>query len=482
MSSKRPRSDGSTMSPHLGAKKSPKFHGTGRHEALDATSTDNDHFLQKYSLDDLRRLTQKQIALGMLDPRHIDGFLENEKIDENRDKVICMLDSKIKWTSYPIRNQEFLFPHFMKNPVYLASGGFGVVVKCFRYGQPVAVKKVAIPDEEDWEMALRLLRELVILKQAKKMEVRHVCKIIDIFGDHRAKTPMELDSIYIVMPLYVPGALDSFNITDAATFKIIAGHSLSALHFLHVHRIMHRDIKKENIFYDAAKKRAYLADLGQARTWNAVMSGNGEVGTRCYLSPEILQGQPYDYRSDVYSLGIAWYEALCCPGNKSLYPFGRSGGTAHIAMQRAMDPIQTKSRRNRNIKEPYGAWANDRWKALQDKKIEFEEESLITIVEQCLMFDPRKRADTAKLFEIPYFFEFVTKLDPLDLREVDTASYTEIKRRIFDLQHGSCSHASQPNRSPSPEPVTAADRKARFMKMCSMAVEYFEDSGSESSG
>jgi len=426
--------------------------------------------LDRYSLDDLRRLTRKLLALDVIKPDHIAKFVEDEPKDV-ADRVLCMYDEKLKWNLYNIRNEDFNLPDFMRNPVYLARGGFGTVIKCFRYREPVAVKKVDVPDARHWEMALRLLRELVVMKQAKKMNQRHICKIIDIFGDPSVKNAEDMKSIFIVMPLYKPGALEGVKVDTPSMFKTIAGHTLSALHFLHIHKIMHRDIKKENIFFDGKKNRAYLADLGQARTLvPGKMSGRGEVGTRCYLSPEILQGNDYEYKSDVYSLGQAWYESLCMEGDDSLYPYKRSGGQEHIDMQRAMDPIQFKSGEKSGA---FASWAVERWKALEDVKNSWKEEAVVNIIEHTLMFDPKNRFDTKQLFQLPYFFPFISQERVMDLREVETNDYKEIKQRIFDLQHGSCLRENTVHAS-SGKPAVKKDRKSQLQKMCSMAVQYFD--------
>jgi len=438
--------------------------------------------LERYSIDDLRRVVQKQIELNILDANTIESYLEGDN-QEDEEKLLCMMDQSIQWTKYRIKNQDFDFPHFMRNPVYLASGGFGTVVKCFRYGKPVAVKKVAIPEEDDWEMALRLLREIVILKQAKKVKQRHVSKIIDIFGDRHAKTPDELKSIFIVMPLYIPGSLEYFEVEDLQTFKIIAGHTVNALHFLHAHKIMHRDIKKENIFYHAATQKAYLADLGQARRFQEKgMSGNGEIGTRCYLAPEIMQGKDYDYTADVYSLGQSWYEMLCLSDNKTLFPYSQSGGKRHIEMARTLDEYAVKKREGRLTQEDINSmsFAHSRWELCYEKKDLWRDENIVHILEQSLKFLPTERADTTTLLTDPFFREFRTEIIKVDLREVESDDYDEIKQRIFDLQHGSC-HISGEHEcgggvlsglfGGAKQP---ASRKRPIRRMCSLAVQYFD--------
>jgi len=339
----------------------------------------------------------------------------------------------------------------------------------------VAVKKVSIPDRHDWEMALRLLREIVILKQAKKVGQRHVCKIIDIFGERNARTPDELNNIFIVMPLYTPGSIESVNVNTLSLYKTIAGHTLNALNFLHKHKIMHRDIKKENIFFHEASQKAYLADLGQARRYHNVMSGNGEVGTRCYLSPEILEGKPYDYRSDVYSLGLSWYEMLCLSDNKTLFPYGKSGGKTHLEMQKAFANYGKHKREGTLDAMPpseFCEFAQKKWGLVEEKVRDWKEENLFTITEGMMKFDQTKRYDTNVLFELPFFADFKTDFAEVDLKEVETDDYDEIKTRIFDLQHGNCTIFDSAASSSAGLP--GAPKAPIFRKACSMAVEYFD--------
>lgn len=432
-----------------------------KYQTIVPSYDEEDNFLAKYSLDDLRRFARKLMVLGVVDEAQVDNYVKDDGINENTEKVLCTYDEKLEWTTFDIKSTAFTFPEFMTNPVYLASGGFGTVVKCFRYGEPVAVKKVDVPDEDDWEMALRLLRELVVMKQAKKTNCRHICKIIDIFGDPAVKKPSDLKQLYIVMPLYKPGAVDTIEVTDPKLFKTIAGHSLSALHFLHRHKIMHRDIKKENIFYDKKKNRAYLADLGQARRWNGDnMSGANECGTRGYISPEMLQGKKYDYKSDVYSLGQSWYEIACLPSSKIL--FANTKTKEAISMQKALDPIATKLR-GPDSNDPHAAWANEKWAMLEEKKKQWKEDALVSVIELTLMFDPANRADTSRLLEVPYFFPFVSQERTMDLRAVETDNYDEIMQRIFDLQHGSCKHNAK----------VSSGKSDSLQRMCSIAVQYF---------
>jgi hypothetical protein len=84
------------------------------------------------------------------------------------------------------------------------------------------------------------------------------------------------------------------------------------LGYAHAHQVIHRDIKPGNVLF-RADGTAVVADFGIAKaldmTRAQTMAGM-IVGTPSYMSPEQVQGQPLDGRSDLYSLGIMFYQML----------------------------------------------------------------------------------------------------------------------------------------------------------------------------
>ena len=90
-----------------------------------------------------------------------------------------------------------------------------------------------------------------------------------------------------------------------------------ALHHAHTRRfssgevgLVHRDISPGNILVEKENGFVKLSDFGVAATVSAAQGEGGFCGKIAYAAPEVLLGEPVDFRADVYSLGLVAYELM----------------------------------------------------------------------------------------------------------------------------------------------------------------------------
>lgn len=126
---------------------------------------------------------------------------------------------------------------------------------------------------------------------------------------------------YLAMEILSGGDLKekiTKGLNERDTFTIMLDVA-QALEHAHKRGVLHRDIKPENILFHEDGK-AVLVDFGIAKAQNRVSKftkAGAVVGTPHYMSPERIMGKTVDERSDLYALGVVFYEMLI---GKKVFP------------------------------------------------------------------------------------------------------------------------------------------------------------------
>ena len=125
-----------------------------------------------------------------------------------------------------------------------------------------------------------------------------------------------IEDDYVIILEYIDGQSLKTLIQEKGPFNQMEAikyfkQILRGLNYAHSLNIIHRDIKPGNILV-TKRGQVKLSDFGIAKilgTWESARGGF-VMGTPCYSSPELLSGGQIDSRTDIYSVGITFYEML----------------------------------------------------------------------------------------------------------------------------------------------------------------------------
>ena len=189
----------------------------------------------------------------------------------------------------------------------LGEGGMGAVYKALdrEVERTVALKLIRPELASNPAILARFKQELLTSSQVTH---RNVIRIYDI---------SEADGVKFITMEFVEGHDLRRVLTDNGKLPIekaveIIRQVCLALDAAHSVGIIHRDLKPQNIMQEAKTGRILVMDFGLART----MGGDGMtqtgalLGTIEYMSPEQSMGKALDQRSDIFALGLIFYELL----------------------------------------------------------------------------------------------------------------------------------------------------------------------------
>ncbi|UBH09508.1 Stk1 family PASTA domain-containing Ser/Thr kinase [Macrococcus armenti] len=222
---------------------------------------------------------------------------------------------------------------------YIGGGGMSSVylAEDIILNQHVAVKIINIPHIDVDRAVQRFEREV---QNATTLSHPNIVKVLDIDEDER--------HYYMIME-YVDGPTLHEYIKEngplsAEEAVFFAKQILRGIEHAHSHRIVHRDIKPQNILM-TEQKELKISDFGIARALSetAMTQTNHIMGSVHYLSPEQAKGVRTDESSDIYSIGIVLYEML------TGHPPFEGESAVSIAIKHIQDAIPSVRTENKSI-------------------------------------------------------------------------------------------------------------------------------------
>ena len=192
----------------------------------------------------------------------------------------------------------------------LGSGSFGCVyeAKNTTFGNKVAMKVIK-KDKENELDELEIRNEINILKQ---LSHPNIVKIYEFY--------ISENHYYIITEFCKEGELFSYikNKYSERQLAVLFYQVFSGLWYLHENKILHRDIKLENIMIDGKEKDkstgeelfwAKIIDFGTAKLFEKNKKEKDVVGSSYYIAPEVLK-QNYNEKCDTWSVGVILYMTL----------------------------------------------------------------------------------------------------------------------------------------------------------------------------
>jgi len=339
-------------------------------------------------------------------------------------------------------------PHFGDVAQYrelnaIGTGAYGTVYRAedIKRNEIVAMKKVRIALTEDG-VPMSVLREISLLRHLGKYNHPNIVRLVDICHGDRRPGDREM-VLYLVfehmeqdLAVYLercpqPGLGED-------KMKDLLWQLLCGVDFLHSHRIVHRDIKPQNVLLgrDGALK---LADFGLARIYdfNALLTST--VVTLWYRAPEVLLGTTYATPVDVWSVGCILAELIT---RKPLFPGQYEVDQLGKIFEVLGTPVEADWPEDSAVLRDNFSYCRGRGVTATLPDLDMQARDLM---ERMLLFDPKQRITAAEALAHPYFSEF--GISPHDISSGSSSSHS--RSRVSDMSDSSlnCSHSSAASHS-----------------------------------
>ena len=163
---------------------------------------------------------------------------------------------------------------------------------------------------------MKIMSKVKIIKKNSIKNVlneKHLlCKLHNPFLVNIFFSFQDDDNLYLIMDLLLGGDLryhlNKQEKFDEYQLRFFISCTILGLDYLHQNKIIHKDIKPENLVFDS-KGYLHITDLGISKIYHEDNKKENS-GTLDYMAPEVLFNQNHDYSADFFALGVIGYEII----------------------------------------------------------------------------------------------------------------------------------------------------------------------------
>ena len=152
-----------------------------------------------------------------------------------------------------------------------------------------------------------------LISEFKILKKLHYTLISNLYFSYQDKEYIYLILDYLsggTLRIYCPESNCKIQIFSEIQIKFLISNIVLSLEYIHKHGIIHRDLKPENLLFDE-EGYLHLSDFGISKKYNPEKSQILDIsGTPGYISPELIKGEPQNFCSDFFALGIITYELI----------------------------------------------------------------------------------------------------------------------------------------------------------------------------
>lgn len=324
----------------------------------------------------------------------------------------------------------------------IGRGAYGTVYKARHRisGQLVAMKQIPLPLSGEG-VPMNAIREIAALRRMECFEHRNIVRFLDVnLRVLEGETRMTLVFEYIDQDLASYLEQNPSQSLGQEKIRDLMAQLLSGIEFLHCHKVVHRDLKPQNILV-TRNGLLKIADFGLARLYAFQMTLTAVVVTLWYRAPEVILQAQYATPVDMWSCGCIFAELF---NRRPLF----RGQSEIDQLVKIFDVLGLPPREE----WPDNAFLpRNSFQSLLHRPLEEYVQGICPLAKDLLLglltIDPRQRLSAKKALEFPYFHQNLTASNGRTTRPTSCAN----------SYHSSLSpHATNslhPNNQLSPLPV-----------------------------